>query len=88
MIGHYCKPCGEMLGPDDAQCPFCMNPATPLDELDAAIVALADIDCDPGCDCTFCRVFAEGYQSGKHDAAIEFSNALESINPRHREGAE
>lgn len=31
-VPFYCKPCGEMLTEDQAECPFCMGPATPLDD--------------------------------------------------------
>jgi hypothetical protein len=34
-IPFFCKPCGEMLTEEQTQCPFCMNPATPLDEVRA-----------------------------------------------------
>ena len=36
-------------------------------------------NCPNGCKCVFCRTFDEGVQSGKHDAAIEFGNALDSF---------
>lgn len=32
-LGHYCRPCGENLTAEDVECPFCGQPATPLDEV-------------------------------------------------------
>ena len=36
-------------------------------------------NCTNGCQCVFCRTFEAGVASGKHDAAIEFERALDSL---------
>ena len=45
-IPFYCKPCGEMLTEDQAECPFCMNPATPIDECISVVAAWHHPDCE------------------------------------------
>lgn len=32
-IPYYCRPCGETLDNGQAECPFCENPATPIDDI-------------------------------------------------------
>lgn len=45
-VPFYCKPCGETLTEEQAECPFCMNPATPLDECVSVSAAWHKPDCE------------------------------------------
>jgi hypothetical protein len=49
-------------------------------ETEALLFAMADNrDCANSCRCPFCREFWMGVESGKHDAAIEFQQALDNV---------
>ena len=45
-IPFFCKPCGEMLTEEQSECPFCMNPATSLDECVSVAAAWHKPDCE------------------------------------------